>query len=122
MYTRPQDLADADVAAAVAEGWGIDVDHVEYAPVGFGSHHWIATAADVRWFVTVDDLDARRRTTSETIGDAGTRLVAALTAMHEGEDGRELLASIRVNRFVPVDTERLGAIERAFRGGTAGRR
>lgn len=49
-------------------------------------------------------------------------LSAALTAMNDGDEGRELLASIRVSRFVPVDAPRLEAIERAFRGGTAGPR
>ena len=58
-HTRPDDLSDHAVAEAVRRGWGIRVDAIEYAAVGFGSHHWhIATSAD-RWFVTVDDLDKR---------------------------------------------------------------
>ena len=40
MFTRPADLTDADVRAALVRGWGLDVLTVEHAPVGFGSHHW----------------------------------------------------------------------------------
>ena len=44
----------------MADGWRVAVDALAYAPVGFGSHHWHATAGGDRWFVTVDDLAAKR--------------------------------------------------------------
>jgi len=38
-------------------GWRFEAASVEYAAVGFGSHHWVAVdAAGSRRFVTVDDL------------------------------------------------------------------
>ncbi|QFU89230.1 phosphotransferase [Amycolatopsis sp. YIM 10] len=37
--------------------WGIDAVELDYAAVGFGDYHWIATGADGRrWFVTLADL------------------------------------------------------------------
>jgi spectinomycin phosphotransferase/16S rRNA (guanine(1405)-N(7))-methyltransferase len=49
----------------------VDVTGVEYVAVGFGSHHWRAATASGDWFVTVDDLAAKRR----------DRLVAALATV-----------------------------------------
>jgi hypothetical protein len=38
-------------------GWRFEAKSIEYAAVGFGSHHWVAVdAAGSRRFVTVDDL------------------------------------------------------------------
>ena len=78
MFTRPDDLSDSDIARALTGGWNLTPDSLDYAAVGFGSHHWRATAAGTRWFVTVDDLEARRREPSESRSDAGARLSAAL--------------------------------------------
>lgn len=59
MNAPPTDLDPAVVAAALA-AWGVHPQTFEYAPVGFGSHHWIACeAGDRRHFVTVDDLTAK---------------------------------------------------------------
>lgn len=80
MLTRPADLPDREVAEALSDGWGLDVERICYAPLGFGSHHWLALAGGVRWFVTVDDLDARRRDDRETRDDTWSRLTAALGA------------------------------------------
>jgi spectinomycin phosphotransferase len=56
----PVGVGDSDVVSAVADGWDIAVSSADYAPVGFGSHHWFATDADQRrFFVTVDDLDTK---------------------------------------------------------------
>ena len=45
------------MAGALERHWGIAVARLEYAPVGFGSHHWAAVGADgSRWFVSADDL------------------------------------------------------------------
>ncbi|MCW2865425.1 MAG: hypothetical protein JWP48_7133 [Actinoallomurus sp.] len=40
--------------------WGIGATSLEYAPVGFGDHHWIAVGgAGKKWFVTVADLELK---------------------------------------------------------------
>jgi len=45
---------------ALAEVWRLDVEGVQYAPVGAGGYHWVARfAAGRRLFVTVDDLDSK---------------------------------------------------------------
>ena len=55
MRTPPDDLAEAELVALLAEAWDLRGAELEHAPVGFGSHHWVATAASgVRRFVTVD--------------------------------------------------------------------
>jgi hypothetical protein len=55
MRTRPCDLTDADVGAAVAARWPIVTESVTYRPVGFGSHHWLVVEpTGRRWFVTAD--------------------------------------------------------------------
>jgi len=58
LNTPPPDLTTDHIASAVAAHWDIGVEHLEYAALGFGSHHWIATDGDgVRWFITVDELE-----------------------------------------------------------------
>ena len=79
MFTRPPDLPDEAVASALARGWGVEATTLAYAPVGFGSHHWHAATSTLRWFLTVDDLDARRRDETDTRHAARQRLVAALS-------------------------------------------
>jgi spectinomycin phosphotransferase len=59
MNSLPASLDERDLVRALAQ-WSIDVRTVEYARVGFGSYHWLATDPDdVRYFVTVDDLDRK---------------------------------------------------------------
>jgi len=80
VFTRPTDLADADVRAALEHGWGLEVVTVEHAPVGFGSHHWwVGTDDGRRWFATADDLRLRRHTDDEPLAAPLERLRAALT-------------------------------------------
>lgn len=79
VYTRPGDLRDEQVAAALMAGWGISADVIEHAAVGFGSHHWRVAADGRTWFLSVDDLEARCRSAAESRRDAGDRLTAALT-------------------------------------------
>jgi spectinomycin phosphotransferase/16S rRNA (guanine(1405)-N(7))-methyltransferase len=78
VLTQPDDLPDAVVAAAVASGWHVTLASVVYLPVGFGSHHWRADGAGGPWFVTVDDLDVRRRSADEPRERAFGRLTSAL--------------------------------------------
>jgi spectinomycin phosphotransferase len=57
----PSELETDSVVEALADGWGFDADAIEYAAVGAGSYHWLATdGAGTRRFVTVDDLDQKR--------------------------------------------------------------
>ena len=79
MFTRPDALRDADIVSALADGWGLRAQGVDYVAVGYGSHHWNVTGEADRWFVSVDDLEARRRDATETRRDAARRLSAALT-------------------------------------------
>lgn len=61
MRDIPSDIETDAVVEALAAGWGFDTDAIEYAAVGAGSYHWIATdACGARRFVTVDDLDQKR--------------------------------------------------------------
>jgi hypothetical protein len=58
--SKPTDLSESQLADGLAAGWGISAAHLEHAPVGGGSHHWLVTERDGnRWFVTVDDLDQK---------------------------------------------------------------
>jgi spectinomycin phosphotransferase len=59
MRARPKDLEEERLLRALDE-WGIHPTSLEYAPVGFGDHHWIALG-DTRgkWFLTVADLDLK---------------------------------------------------------------
>jgi hypothetical protein len=87
MLTRPVDLSDLEVIAALRTGWSLETLDVEYLAVGFGSHHWRATDdAGRRWFVSVDDLAARRCPSEGSTDVAYERLGAALLtalAIHE---------------------------------------
>jgi len=78
MRTRPVDLSDAQLADAVASGWGLTVDATAYVPVGFGSHHWWVGSGDGRWFVTLDDLATKKRHPAEQLTEPRRRLAAAL--------------------------------------------
>ena len=78
MFTRPPDLSDDDVVALIRR-WGVDATRVEYRPVGFGSHHWLVDA-ESRWFLTVDDLAAKRRFGGEELDAVHARLHATLGA------------------------------------------
>jgi hypothetical protein len=55
VLTPPAGLSNGDLGEVLQQAWGIPVDSLEYLPVGFGSHHWVATDnLGFRHFVTVD--------------------------------------------------------------------
>lgn len=57
MKTPPANLEIETIASALSAQWNRDASVLTYAPLGYGSHHWIAeTSADTRWFITVDAL------------------------------------------------------------------
>jgi spectinomycin phosphotransferase len=86
VLTRPGDLTDADVVGALRDGWGIAARNLAYAAVGYGSHHWHVTTGLERWFVSIDDLEARRWDATETRRHAADRLSAALTVARSLQD------------------------------------
>lgn len=60
MRTPPPDLTEDQLLSVLSEHWQLAVTSIDYAPVGFGSHHWQATtAAGERWFVTADAVPDR---------------------------------------------------------------
>jgi spectinomycin phosphotransferase len=56
--TEPDDLDRTDLAAALADGWGLVGAELGYVPEGGGSHHWWCRAGGEERFVSVDDLTA----------------------------------------------------------------
>jgi spectinomycin phosphotransferase/16S rRNA (guanine(1405)-N(7))-methyltransferase len=98
VFTPPEDLADAEVAAALIWGWDLDVEGIEHAPVGFVSHHWwVRDASGRRWFATADDLRTRRRHHDEPLDAPFARLRAALAtaASLHGAGLRWVVAPVR---------------------------
>jgi spectinomycin phosphotransferase len=87
------------VARILTEHWGFEVAEVTYAPVGFGSYHWIASADDgPRWFVTADRVGAAggqvieaSMQTSKELADRGCEFAVAPLADQTGTLVRELL-------------------------------
>lgn len=82
MFTQPEDLTDDAVVDALMHGWGLAVDDIAYAAVGFGSHHWNVVGGDVKWFVTADDLDARTQHARDTRTQVRKRLGSALSTAY----------------------------------------
>jgi spectinomycin phosphotransferase len=60
MYAESVDVDHRELVAVLEATWGLRISTLRYEPVGFGSHHYIASASDGhQWFVTVDDLAAK---------------------------------------------------------------
>jgi spectinomycin phosphotransferase len=56
----PEELETSMLIDLLADGWGLDVEAVQYAAVGGGSYHWVVEAVEgTRGFVTADDLDQK---------------------------------------------------------------
>jgi spectinomycin phosphotransferase len=83
----PYGLDRSEIVTALATGWDFAAESLEYAPLGFGSYHWVAiTATGERRFVTVDDLDHAPVAGRDA---AFARLTSALDAAHAlRHDGR----------------------------------
>ncbi len=83
MLSRPEGLDERALLAELEEGWAIRTASASYLPLGAGSHHWRVEDIDARaWFVTVDDLNARRNDPTESRIAVFDRLAAALGAAH----------------------------------------
>jgi spectinomycin phosphotransferase/16S rRNA (guanine(1405)-N(7))-methyltransferase len=81
VLSPPADVGEDLLASALAREWGLTARSLTYRPLGFGSHHWEATdAGGQRWWVTVDDLDAKRASCRQSRDAAFERLRASLAA------------------------------------------
>lgn len=81
VFTKPADLTEETLAAALRDRWRFTASSLDYQAVGFGSHHWLVTnAAGERLFVTVDDLGAKLRTADDSTDAAFGRLGRAFAA------------------------------------------
>jgi hypothetical protein len=79
VFTAPADLPVALIGNALADGWSFTATSLQYQPVGFGSHHWLATdARGEQLFVTVDDQAMRLHGGADTHEAAFGRLRRAL--------------------------------------------
>jgi spectinomycin phosphotransferase/16S rRNA (guanine(1405)-N(7))-methyltransferase len=80
VLTPPTGLSDGDLERLIEQAWGVGVASLDYRPVGFGSHHWIATDNQGnRHFVTVDELISESRIGDE-VSVLGLYLRRALAA------------------------------------------
>jgi hypothetical protein len=70
----PPGLTEEALATALQRHWDL-AGPLEYQPVGWGSHHY---RLGDRWFVTVDELELKRRTRGEPLDAAFDRLWRAL--------------------------------------------
>lgn len=86
MLSPPPGLRPRDLAEVVASAWSLEPGELVYAPVGFGSHHWLADDH----FVTVDDrtdaagLQAALGTARALRDDAGLEFVVAPIPTDDG--------------------------------------
>jgi spectinomycin phosphotransferase len=105
MLTPPTGLSGQTLAAALERGWGVAVAWMDYRPLGFGSHHWeVVDEAGTRWFVTADDLAAKRHSLDESLATAFDRLRASLAAAGDLRDhGRGfVVAPVRTRDGEPL--------------------
>lgn len=86
MLAPPSGIGHDTLADVLQTGWSIAPSALSYAPLGFGSHHWIADDH----FVTVDEatdelvLRAALTTARSLRDDAGLEFVIAPIPAHDG--------------------------------------
>ena len=74
MLAEPAGFDRDDLARTLRSGWGIDVVHLRYQPVGFGTHHYRVRASDgTDWFANVDELAAKT-----WLGSTGQQVISGL--------------------------------------------
>jgi spectinomycin phosphotransferase len=79
VFTRPDDLTDGQIVAELSAGWGFHAEACSYLPIGFGSHHWLATdAVGNQLFLIVHDLPSMLHSQMDTVDAAFGRLQTAL--------------------------------------------
>jgi spectinomycin phosphotransferase len=82
----PEELETSALIDFLADGWGFDVETVQYAAVGGGSYHWVVEDPDGRrGFVTADDLDRKPwlADTRESVFDGLVRAFATAVALRD---------------------------------------
>jgi spectinomycin phosphotransferase len=116
----PEDVESTALIDSLADGWGFDVETIDYAAVGFGSYHWVATdSRGTRGFVTVDDLEQkpwlgdtqesvfdglmRAFGTAVALRDAGLGFVVAPIVTSDGEAVRRIGARHTIALFPFVE-------------------
>jgi spectinomycin phosphotransferase len=78
VFTRPEDLPEGQIRAELAASWNFAGAALRYLPVGFGSHHWLATdAAGRQLFLIVHDLPRMLHSRADTAEAAFGRLETA---------------------------------------------
>ena len=88
MLTPPDGVPETALAPMLERWWGLAAASVQYQAVGWGSHHWDVTdTAGRRWFVTLDELEHKRRSADEPLTAGFGRLRAALAAARDLRDG-----------------------------------
>ena len=92
MYAEPPDIDRRALVATLEAAWGLRIAELQYEPVGFGSHHYVALDAnDARWFVTVDDLVAETRHTDDPETALAALDAALRTAVGLRQSGLEFV-------------------------------
>ena len=82
----PEELNTSALIELLADGWGFDVEGIEYATVGGGSYHWLVHGRDgTRGFATADDLDRKPwlADTRESVFDGLGRAFATAVALRD---------------------------------------
>jgi spectinomycin phosphotransferase len=82
----PEDVETTALIGSLADGWGFEAETIDYAAVGFGSYHWVATdPRGTRAFITVDDLEQKPwlGNTREAAFDGLTRAFCAAVALRD---------------------------------------
>jgi hypothetical protein len=124
VLTKPTDLADAEVSAALRTGWGFRANSLEYLAVGGGNHHWLATdGCGQQRFLAVTDLPVFVRNRADTADALFGRIRAALlTALALREQARLefVVAPIRRDDDEPLSrfTRRYALIVYRYLDGT----
>lgn len=96
MRDEPAEISGDLVAGILNLHWGFEATEVTYAPVGFGSYHWIASTDDgPQWFVTADRVGS----------DGGQTITAAMQTTQE-------LAGLGYGFVVPPLPDRTGRLVR----------
>ena len=123
MLEPPSHVTDRNVLTAVRRHWSVDVDRVEHLPVGFGAHHWMASASgSPRFFATLDRLADRHTVDSlerayasaAALADAGLEFVIGSVASSSGRFTVPLGAGrLSVVRWLTGAAAGLGPIESA---------
>ena len=132
VYTRPDDLTDGQIVAELAAGWGFHAEACTYLPVGFGSHHWLATdAVGHQLFLVAHDLPSMLQSQTDTAEAAFGRLAGVRSARTLRDPrcrrrasqpvGRVLCARLRGPGGHPSRTAVAGSLVRSTREHRAGR-